>query len=523
MIKKLINWISKNNQFFYWCILIIYSVFHIYYRPIHQDDGWYAANAYNLANNFFCDNCFSSWDFSVPFVDEVGVGFIYSLLQLVYILIFGSGVFYTKVLIFSIVMLLMILLDRIAASYHTSIRVSSLLLPTLVLFNPIVIYHFYNRPELLAVILGLLVFYIIINSDRLSGNWHKLVYLIPWLMLDIHPISIFFVSGVILWSIIKKRISVHNIIIGIFSGAVIYLFGNFIFNGSLGLFSPLIGLYPFKGDHYVPIIESDTKDILRIFIIRYNIPLKIFAVSLLPIFIYHFKIFKHLIFRLTQSIFFFSFVVFVVTTSLFSEAIGNGYPLYLYILLSLMIYFFLLDFIISSRINRIWYYVPYFILMCYLNYLNVEVYLNRIKYLSTFDTGYNKLVEFIPKNSKISMRPTFSFSLSNLNLKAEYFYYILFYMKLKNISFKRALFEKKYDFIAIDEMDNKSMFGELPTYWNNVNPFYRKLPRFGIPIHEIELLKRQGILSQIYEFKEISHGNTIFYKVDQVKLESQFK
>jgi hypothetical protein len=508
---------SKNKiRLITWVVLIMYTIFNILIRPIHQDDGWYAANAYNLSNSLFYNNQFSSWDFGVPGVKEVGVGFIYSLIQLFFVSIFGPDVIYTKILIFCILIFSLILLQRLSRKIAQDF---SILLPIIIFLNPIFTYHFYNRPELLSSTVGLLAIYIIINSDFLTRKWHILLYIIPWIMLDVHPISIFFVIGAFFWSLLKKKVQLKNIITGSLIGLFIYLIGNYFFHRSLGLFSPLIGLKPFKGDHYVPILESNFKDIVRIFIIRHKITLEIFIISLIPIFYKGFKKIKSILFILTNNIFFFNFSLFIITTSLFTEAVGNGFPLYSIISLMLLLFYVLR---INNNITikyKLLKFIPLFSLLIYLNFINYNILIKRIKYQISFNNDYYKISKIIPNNSKIAMRPTYAFALSQNHIKGEYFYYILFYMKEKNIGFRKALFEKRYDFIAIDEMDRNSMFGKLPIYWNNANPFYRNLPNLGIPLDEIDNMLRDGSLSKIYNFNEISHGNTIFYKVNRDILE----
>jgi hypothetical protein len=489
-------------------------------RPIHQDDGWYASFAFNLINQFYRDQIFSSWNYDIAGFSSAKTGFSYGIYQLPFILIFGSSLLYLKVLVFITTILALFFIVRFLSVYFQK---SAIYFPLLLLAWPGFWYHFYNRPEMLAVAIGFLGMWILADQKKSSKYWVALSYSIPFLMFDIHPISVFLVFGYYFWFIFKNRTMLMSALFGCALGSIIYLSGNWVIHGSLGIASPLLGMTISRGDHYIPAIESGIIDIFNIAYIRYKPFIIILGASLLwvPPLIYP-KRLKY-IFINDKTPLSFILICFLVLTSLFSEATSNGFQLYSSIVFFILIWLlgsFAIEQLDAYGSRRFIVLTPLMAIFLYVNISQFNQYQRFFKYALTFHDKYARtLGDCVSHGSNGLMRPTFSVALAGHRGHFEYTFNILFYMKNNNISFGRAILEKGFDYVAIDDMDKRDLF-QIRNVWNNYNWYYNVIENTVASNTEFNMLVEKGALIPACVFDEISHGKTTFYRVHKDILKS---
>jgi hypothetical protein len=269
-------------------------------------------------------------------------------------------------------------------------------------------------------------------------------------------------------------------------------------------------------------LESGWRDIFYIAYQRYWTFFRIFVASLLwiPFLIFwkNIKVFLHCGNKLPLV---FTLVCFIVLSSLFTEAISNGFLLYSSIAFFILIYL-LLDFSLEQLkkhgLLRFVVVMPLVIIISYTNSTHMDVYKENFSYAKFFAREYSNTVgSCIPPNSSGLMRPTFSFALAKNRGYFEYTFQILFYMKENNLSFGEAILHKEFDYVAIDERDRVDMFTARDE-WRGNSWYYSAISDIVISQYEFDALIEGLALIPICIFDEISHGKTIFYRVDKAAL-----
>ena len=496
--------------------------FMAWLRPIHQDDGWYASFAYNMANDILGTN-YSTWDYSVAGYDAATPGFVYSIYQLLFIGVLGPGVLYSKILVVVTASLAVYFMVRFVSEYNQK---QALWLPLLLLAWPGFWYHFYNRPEMLAVAMGFAGLCLLARKTGRTSFHVLIAYLLPLLMFDVHPISVFVVFGFYVYVFFSQRDVVVPALMGAFAGVLIYLAGNYVFNRSLGVLSPLFGIQMCRGDHYMPIFDSGFRDIGRIAVERYSPFIRLFAASLLWIPIVMCRKALPAYFDATYRPFVVTVAGFLVLSSLFTEAVSNGFLLYSSTLFFICM-FLLMQFLMHVLERPTWLrwavIIPLGIMLLCINGRNRRGYLGYFQYARYFSKEYPAVGDHIGNNAKVLLRPTFAFALADKKGQYEYSYFVLFYMKANNISFAEAVKEKDYDYIAIDPRDRADMFSDFqrPVYWGGNNWFYNAISNVAIDAVEFQRMIDDRVVEDVYRYDDVSHGKTTFYKVNK-ELLSQF-
>jgi hypothetical protein len=488
-------------------------------RPIHQDDGWYAANAFNIIVQFWPNSGLSEWSFETNSESTTKVGFVYYAVQLPLIALFGPDLLFSKILVFICAVAALYFIYRLFA---TRFAVLAILSPAILLLWPGFWYHFYNRPEMFCVAIGIAGACILSRSKPDADRWVAIAYALPWLCFDAHPISVFLIFGFYLWHFISSPRCRLVALFGSLAGLAIYLMGNWAVNGSFGLFSSLLGQSINRGDHYIPLLESDFADIIRIAWLRHELMFKLLAASALwvPPLLFP-RQFVDFVSARSAWILLFNSAVFWVLSALFSEAISNGFMLYnILAWLSLFVVLTAFTLHIGTVRNRLLLVLlaPSLAALAYVNYHNIGTASSYLQYAKTFYSDYSRFSVCVPENGRALMRPTFAFAGSRGARNYEYTFNILFWMKEFNASFGEIILRKNFDVVAIDPQDQRDMFGERQVLWDGKNPLYNSISDIHIDPHEVAALLRSGALVEQCQFDEFSHGNTIFYAVNRDRL-----
>jgi len=483
-------------------------------RPIHQDDGWYASYAFRMLTKF---NIFNNVSF-FSYADTNGgndnpAGFLFSLLQVPFYAIFGISILtvriFNAILITFLLYFLQLIIKQIAPAFRWIIVV-------LFIVHPVFYYHFYNRPEILALLLSAISFYILLLAPN-SKNLVFWAYFIWAFILDVHPIAIFTIIGIGLHYWIFNRKQTFFIIAGGFSGIFVYFCMNYFFNGTFGLFSVFFrGVNPNSfGDHYIPLFSSDFRDYFRIALGRFQTLKGSFLFSLIWIFLPLFFIRKCRA-KKYVGLLIFNTISFWILAVFFTEAISNGFGLY-------SIFVFILFFIIilnelskSYSFKPVINWIMVLPMLLFMSKSTTAMIIQNYKYYSRFNKDYSQIKSFIPDRSKVLMRPTFAFNMGLKGLHSDYTFGILNVMIEKSLSFEEAIRIKGYDYILLD---NRNLQEELliDKRDNNKfdNPAYKKYLHTGLTSLQFDTLLQKGFLIQVCSFEEISHGKTIFYKVNR--------
>ena len=502
-------------------LILTATIFFVWIRPIHQDDGWYASAAFNILHTYFGFSEYSVWNFTTSGQSGAQSGFIYRLLQLPFILIFGPSILYTKIIVFCAASLLLIGATQLGQKFSRSLK---FLFPFLLLMWPGFWYHFYNRPELLAVAVG--IFGIVLLTSK-NKNRVQIVaaYIIPFIMFDLHPISVFWVFGVYFWHALNSIRDWRSILLGCVSGTILYLVGNLLVNGSLGVLSPLVGMSLDAGDHYIPILgPSPLNDIIAISIARFQPFFKFLGASLIWIILLVKLRSFYNFYREYFEFFIFQVIGFLILSTLFTEAVSNGYMLY-----SSMIFFFFIFsvavFLIHTSEIRASYKVflatPTALVFLYTNFNYSENYLSYFRYAKDADDRESaESYDCINHGESGYMRPTFAFQYAKYGGAYEYPLYILREMKSSGKSFAGVIFSSDADFFALDSSMERNLFIDLsaPNYYDGDNPFYVEIDTVRPSLQYFHLMIERGTLVEVCKAAEISHGTTTFYAVDKDRL-----
>lgn len=503
--------LNKHYPYLVWPIILIVIYAMAMLRPIHQDDGWYASFALRyLADLSFFDNpSFFSYSDSNGGNDSPG-GFLFSSLQSLFSALFGFSINSVRILNALSITIILALVHQIISFQFPRIR---WWITAVLLFNPVFYYHFYNRPETVAAALMLVSIWLLLSK----GNDNKMVFLayFIWaLILDTHPIAIFGVVGLGCWFWIKNLNKSLYVVSGGLSGLSVILILNQLINGNLGLFAGLAGQVPVNfGDHYVPLLESDFTDYLRIAKERFN-TIKSFLllsgiVILVPLVIYAQKGVGFLRHPLVINYLFFIFFATIGT-----EAYSNGFALYSIISLLLLYAAFIESW--PRLLGFKYWFILFIPLIGWSLKSTASSLVSYYAYQKNFDDKYQEFGDCIDQNAKILMRPTFVFATADKGLHSDYFYGILQVMLDNQMSFDQALILRDYDYIVLDDRNlNEDLFIDKRDEKQFDNPAYSKYRTIGISSSDFQVLIQNRFLEPVCEFEEISHGKSILYKVNK--------
>jgi hypothetical protein len=505
-------WNSPNfYRHFIWLVILAVVYYMALLRPIHQDDGWYASYALRyLADLGILDNP-SYFSFSdINGGKDTHSSFLFSSLQSFFLTLFGFGVGPVRILNSLAITLILVLVHQIVSFYMPRFR---WWFTAILAINPIFYYHFYNRPETIATSLMLLSIWLLLSKGS-EKIYVFIAYFVWALILDTHPIAIFGVIGIGTWFWVRNLNKSLTIVFGGLSGLLFMLIINQLVNGNLGLFAGWAGQVPINfGDHYVPLLESDFLDFLRIGKERLD-TIKSFLVLSGMFIILPFIIYKSNGINFLRHPLIINYFVFVLLSTLGTEASSNGFALYSIVLLVLF-FAAIFEFLVQLQSFRFWYLLFVPLIGWSLNSMATTLVRNY-NYKKSFDVQFQRFSDCIDENSKVLMRPTFVFATADKGLHSDYFYGILQVMLDNNMSFDQALIFRGYDFVVLDDRNlNEELFLDVRDGKLYDNPAYSKYRSVGISSADFKVLIQNGFLEQLCDFEEISHGKSILYKVNK--------
>jgi hypothetical protein len=480
-------------------------------RPIHQDDGWYASFALRYLDQLGLLHNASIFSIGESFGGrESPFGFVFAAAQTFFYGLLGFTLQVTRLFNAVAILGVVFIVYKFA---ERELFIHRWWLTLAFLIHPVVYYHFYNRPEILAVLFALLSIYILLykTSDKRLVFFSFFIWAF---ILDTHPIAIFLVIGIgsMYWA--RNISNTWLILAGGLSGLILKMTINQLINGNIGLFAGLIGQAPLDfGDHYAPVLKSDFNDFLKIFLERFD-TIKSFMVYsglfiLVPYVLIKGKRSEFLSHPLTIN-----YIVFIILSTLGTEASGNGFALYHIAHLFLM-YILVLRFcpFIQSK-KHSW--IIFALLMAMSIKSTSGTMWRYYKYSLSFQNEYTEFVNCMPPNAKYLMRPTFVFDNHEKNIRSDAGFTILMLMQSRNIGFFEAIKYRNYDYVAIDEMHlNGEFIIDKRSDGAFSNPFFSKFKDIGITQKDFEDLISTGKLKPVCEFYEISHGQTVLYKVNK--------
>ena len=479
-------------------------------RPIHQDDGWYASFALRMLSDWGIFDNVSFFSFADSNGNDKPIGFLFSLLQLPFYTIIGINVLAARIFNAIIITLLLYVINLIirvlAPAFNWVIVV-------LFIVHPVFYYHFYNRPELVALLLSSTSMYLLITAN---GNSQKTftAYMLWAFILDVHPIAIFTVAGVGMVYWFNNKQTTKFVLSGGLIGIMLYLGLCSLLNGNFGLLDSFINKTNGNfGDHYLPLFQSDFNDYMRIAKERFQTLKASFLLSLIwiliPLFIYRkFKI------KGFVSLILFNTITFWVLAIFLTEASSNGFGLYsLYMFIFLFVV--LLNTISESyQFKPVWNWVLVLPLLLFMTKSTVGLVSKYYSYYTPFQKNFAVVESCIPNGSKVLSRPIFAFNMGLKSLHVDYTFGILNVMLDNKISFEDAIRFKKYDYVVLDE---RNLYDELLIDQRSetlfLNPAYSRYKGIGITKDDFNKLLSKGFLQKECEFEEMSHGKTVIYKV----------
>lgn len=512
----------KEKPVFTSIILIFIAIF-TYLKVIHQDDGWYAIYAMRILTKFNLSDISTVWDFTDANGDKGLGGFLFPSAQAICFVLFGINNYALKILHFTLGSLLFLSFAKLTENLlgHKVKIISSCLL----VFLPYFQNHLYNRPEMFATLI-MIISLMLLTGNKISNKNITIAFLLPVLAIDLHPISIFIGLGFYFYFFYKNINKSLFILGGSLLGILIYLIGNYFVAGSLGLFEMLSAdTRVFLNDHYVPLFDITMLEILQIQVERYSFHVKfLLASGLLFYGVYYMitKKYKHINIenlKIKQIEILMIMAPFFIFSAFLTEAVGNGFGLYSLVIFVLFFTYLyvVLSLNLNSNIKLVFFIVPTLICIKTSGFALIESY-NKKKY---FDQNYHKCLSIIPPQSKLLIRPTFSFLLANNSNICEPLFPISSYMLMNNKSFAQSISDKNFDILCIDEMFLNDFF--IGKEKISRGPYYEKLKDIGISETDYAKLIENGIFKPLHEYNDPYHGNSIFYRVDQLLLKDFLK
>lgn len=482
-----------------------------YIRPIHQDDGWYASFAMRYLKDWnLMDNVsYFSYYYSNGGNDKPG-GFIFSILQIPFFLTFGITVLASRLFNAIVITILLYNLHNITKKFAPNFKWIIIILAIL---HPVIYYHYYNRPEILAMCFALISINLLLESE-ISNSKIFIAFFLWSLILDAHPIGLFSVLGIgiVFW---KNNLNkTKYVLFGGLSGFIVYLFINYTLNGVAGILGPLFGQAPVNfGDHYVPLFESNLADYIRIAKERFDTLKSTLVFGLiwltLPLYIYKKRSFGGI-----NGALLFNTICFWILSIFLTEASSNGFGLYSQITSLILMVLLFNEAILAFKLNSRWsYYLSIPLILISLRSL-LPTLLTNFNYTKSFNTNYYSINNCIEDSSKVLIRPTFAYALSQKNIFADQSFGIMNVMLDSNFTFEQAIRRLNYDYVFVDEMNiNEEFIIDKRDSSLFTSPAYSKYKNTGLYSREFDSLISNKFLVKTCEYNDISHGLTIVYKV----------
>ena len=483
--------------------------------------GWYISWVFRWMQETGNTNIKAYWDYTDTNDVDMGCSFVYTIIEGLYFSAFGISVIAMKALnAIEAIILCSLMYLYIRKENRLLGLITVICLIGWNMFHT----HFFNRPELLASIIAIWALYML-NYQGYSRRSFFMSYFLLGILLDIHPLSLFLVVAAAVWSFIKFSKKRLIAIAGFIAGMLLYFIGNYLVNDSYGIFTGLItGQQMALGDHYIPIISTGFKDILQLTLERFTFLYKVNTAgnivkllafsSVLAVTIYGIYTKKLTKTRLLKNsaLIYFSFIL---LSSLFSEAVSNGFRLYHAIAFGLF-YFALLYSIYYTAPIR---YIAFIGLVPFLIFIKDSIPQIKLNYQYHDQNKYYRQFQAfndnIPENSKVLMRPTHAFFTFNKSITFNYTYGLLRYMNKKGLSFQDAIIEKDYNYIALDEQFETEFFIDMPSsIRTSPSPYYSPLRHTGLTSTDFNKLISEGFLTPVANIYDAFAGNTILYKVN---------
>lgn len=495
-------------------LVFVYLFFVAYMRFTHQDVGWYYAYADRLAGRFSLNHANSTWSFADANGDNGAGGVIFILLQFISILLCSNDLLAVKILAaliaFSTYMAFLYLLKNKAGVRHYF--AFSLLL----LVDPLFPFQVMNRPEMLGCFVGLIIFNIGLSKKTSPWKFFWISFL-TFLLLDIHPISVYLVAGFNLLIFFKNYRKILYFAGGALASIGLITGLNYMLTGTLGIFAFFGDTTQYMNDHYFPLFT----DPFSVIISRPFIKLKYFVVYLLfGILLYYliryFKDLKQAIFSKEEyRLLFLNGIIFFLLSNLFSEG-GNGYNLY-----SLIIYLPLFIIIYNEIIKKLSgkalkIFIAFLLIVPAVGlYKSVPRFYQWVQNNRYFLAHYNDINEKIKDGDRILLRPSFSFALSSRKVFCEPTYPVLMNMYNYKRDFPHTLLAKNLDVVSLDEMflRDADIKSKIDKYSNGV--FYKAVQQVKFDTSIIADMSQKGVLNPVMEYNDFYHGHTVFYRVNK--------
>lgn len=506
---------------FIFMALVCAILFLTYNRRVKQDDGWYVSWVLRWMQDHGTTSIKAYWDYTDTNDADFGCSFIYTLFEGIFFSVFGLGVIGMRALN---ALEAIALCSMMYLYIRKENRLLGLLTVTALVFWNMFHLHFYNRPELPASIVAMVILYLL--SYRAFSKWAVFfAYLLLGVLLDIHPLSLFLVAGMSVLIFLKRKTKRVWALLGGLAGLCLYFAGNYWVNNSFGIFTgPLMGTEVALGDHYMPVFATGIDDILNItaerftFLTKAKTPgniLKLIAFcSVFGVALYGWatkKLHKSRLLNMTSV----TYITFIVLSTLFSEAVSNGFRLYHSIAFG-MFYFALLYSIFYTAPIK---YIAYIGLVPFIVFAKDAIpqmkinfaYHKEVKYYRRFKTFNDN----IPDGSKVLMRPTHAFFNYETAAHFDYTYGLLRYMQKNNLPFKEAVISKDYDYLCLDEQFETEFFTDKPSsIRTSPSPYYYPLRNTGLTSTEFSGLVKSGFLIPIDSLYDAFAGKTVLYKVN---------
>ncbi len=490
--------------------------FIAYFRFTHQDVGWYYAYADRLAHTFSLNGTQLTWNFS----DTNGnnsAGVIFMFVQLLAIVIAPNDLIAIKILsgiiaFSTFVCFFCLLKNRLGVSH-------SLLFALLLVIDPLFTFQIMNRPEMLASLLCLFIFYIGLNKNCKPSGFFIISFL-TIVLLDIHPSALYVIVGFNIFLFLSNYKKIIYFVTGILAGLLLTVGLNHIINGNLGVLAFFGNNKEYLGDHYFPLFN----DPLYVIVSRPFVKLKYFIVYFLfgALLIYGAVYFRRLaaIIRNNRmyTMLFLNALIFFLLSNLFSEG-GNGYALYsliVYLPVFIVLYHEILK--LSAGTARKVFIVLLFTVPVFGIYKSVPRVNSWIKNNGYFWSNYYHINEHVKEGDRILIRPTFSFALSSRKVICEPTFPVMIYMYNHHLNFPATILAKGYDLIAIDEMFLNDADIKTPVDIYSNGPFHKSFQQVRFDTGIIREMEKKAALVPVWSFNDFYHGKTVFYRVNKTLL-----
>lgn len=501
--------------------LVSAVIFLTYNRAIKQDDGWYASYVMRWMQHTGHNEIKSYWDYTDTNDLDIGCSFVFTLIEGIFFSLFGISAVTMKAFnSFEAVMLCCMLYIYVK---REGMIPAVLLVASLVGWNYFHM-HFFNRPELPAAAIAVLILYLLSYYHAYRWLVFAAFMLMPILM-DIHPLSLFMIASIALQTFIKKKNKRWYCIAGGLAGLILYFTGNYWINHSFGIFTTLItGQKVALGDHYAPVFSTGFNDMWHIAKERFNFITKTVGISgtiktatfaivagTAIYLAYKKKLKKNRL--LSNSIR--GYVLFIVLSTLFSEATSNGFRLYHSIMFGLLYFSLLLTIYKSIERKQLAYLglLPFLIFAkdAIPKIREIHNYFKQYGFYNNFE-AFNNL---LPENGKALMRPTHAIFNYTKAIHFDYTYGLLRYMQKTGLSFKDAIIKKHYDYLALDEQFEQEFFTDISSsYRTDPNPYYVPLQQTGLRSTEFKELVAAGFLQPVSDLNDLFAGKTVLYKIN---------